>query len=182
MKDLFRILGFFSISLLLLQACNSNYYQVHNPSRAKDKAPQERERTYSKKRVSAERGKIADYAQRYVGIKYKYASRSPSKGFDCSGFTYYVFKQFDVKLPPSSSGQAAMGKKIPVRKAQPGDLIFFSKNGRGKVSHVGLCVENDTRDGLVVVHSTSSRGVIVENISQSSYWEPKIKFARNVMD
>ncbi|MEL6845503.1 MAG: NlpC/P60 family protein, partial [Bacteroidota bacterium] len=63
---------------------------------------------------------------------------------------------------------------------KPGDLIFFSKNGRGKISHVALVVDHD-REGISVAHSTTSRGVIVENISNSRYWKPKIKFARDVI-
>jgi cell wall-associated NlpC family hydrolase len=57
-------------------------------------------------------------------------------------------------------------------------LIFFGKNG--KVSHVAMVVSN-TYEGISVVHSTTSKGVMVQNITKSTYWKPKILFARDVI-
>jgi cell wall-associated NlpC family hydrolase len=123
------------------------------------------------------REEITQHAKKYVGVKYKYAGKSP-KGFDCSGFTGYVFGKFDIKLSASSQAQAATGKKIPLNKAREGDLLFFGKHG--KINHVALIVSN-TRNGIEVIHSTSSKGVMVQNVSQSDYWKPRILFARDVM-
>ncbi|MEO1624346.1 MAG: C40 family peptidase [Bacteroidota bacterium] len=127
------------------------------------------------------RTQVASYAKELRGVKYKYAGQSPRSGFDCSGFTSYVLQRFKVSIPRSSSAQASAGKKISLSKSRPGDLVFFSKRGRGKVSHVAIVVENRRRDGLIVAHSTSSRGVIIENVSSSSYWKPKMLFARDVI-
>lgn len=137
-------------------------------------------RSSSKSHVSTLRKDIRRYARRYKGSRYKYAGADP-KGFDCSGFTSYVLKKFDVKVSRSSKVQATEGRKISLRRARPGDLLFFSKSGRGKPSHVALVIDNRS-DGLIVVHSTTSRGVIEENISQSTYWKPKLLFARDVID
>jgi cell wall-associated NlpC family hydrolase len=120
---------------------------------------------------------IARHAKKYVGVKYKYAGKSP-KGFDCSGFTGYVFEKFDITLSASSQAQATSGKKIPLSKAKAGDLLFFGKHG--KINHVALIVSNSP-DGIEVIHSTSSKGVMIQNVSQSSYWKPRILFARDVM-
>jgi len=123
---------------------------------------------------------IAEYAHKYLGTKYKYGGKTP-KGFDCSGFTRYVMKEFDVELPGVSAYQAKEGKKVREKDARPGDLVFYRRSAVGKVFHVSLVVDNDKEEGLTVIHSVS-RGVVVENISQSTYWAPKIAFVRDVLD
>lgn len=137
----------------------------------------------SNSKLSAEtkmRQSIISYAKKQEGTKYKYAGKDP-KGFDCSGFTYYVFKNFDIELSSSSSAQSKQGKEIPLAKAQQGDLIFFGRNGReGKIQHVGLVYKN-TDEGLFMIHSSSKRGIVVDNITTSKYWKPKILFARRVI-
>ena len=132
----------------------------------------------SKSSVSGLRKDITQYAKKQVGTKYKYGGKTP-KGFDCSGFTYYVMRNFDVDIAGSSSSQARMGKKISSKKAQPGDLVFFARGS--KVFHVAMVYKN-TSAGIEVIHSTSSRGVIIENISKSSYWKPKMAYVRDVLD
>lgn len=122
---------------------------------------------------------VVDYAKEQLGTKYTYAGRSPKKGFDCSGFTHYVMDNFKVPLSTSSRAQENQGKKIKVSEAKPGDLIFFRRSKNGAVFHVALVVSNE-REGLTVIHSTS-RGVVIDNISKSSYWRPKISTARDIL-
>jgi cell wall-associated NlpC family hydrolase len=124
------------------------------------------------------RKQITAYAKKYVGTSYKYAGTNPKTGFDCSGFTSYVLKSFKVTLSPASAEQAKEGKRVALDKVLPGDLIFFGEGSH--IQHVALVVER-TRDGIFCVHSTNSHGVIVENVSVSDYWKPKILFARNVV-
>lgn len=125
------------------------------------------------------RSEVVNYAEQFVGTPYKYAGTSPQSGFDCSGFTSYVMSNFKINLSHSSSEQEKQGKKIKIDEVQPGDLIFYRRSAMGKVFHVSLVVSND-RNGITVVHSVS-RGVVVENITTSSYWKPKISSARNVI-
>jgi cell wall-associated NlpC family hydrolase len=136
-------------------------------------------------RKSADRGSrkelrkdIAKHSRQYKGIKYKYAGKTPKTGFDCSGFTSYVMRKFNIEISSVSKSQARTGKEIPLKRVKPGDLIFFGK-GR-KVTHVALVTKN-TRDGIFVIHSTSSKGIMEQNVSKSSYWKPKILFARDVI-
>ena len=123
---------------------------------------------------------IVDYAHDYIGTEYVYGGKTPD-GFDCSGFTCHVMKKYDVKLPPVSASQAKEGKKVKMKNAQPGDLVFFRKTPAGKIFHVALVVDNDDKEGLKVIHSTS-RGVVVDNISKSDYWRPKISIVRDVLE
>ena len=135
------------------------------------------------KKVSAEttlrQGLVKD-AEKYKGIKYKYAGKDP-KGFDCSGFTYYVCSKHNIKLSGSSTNQSKQGIEIPISKVKPGDLLFFGRNGRnGKIQHVGIVYKN-TSEGLFMIHSSSKRGIVIDNVSTSKYWKPKLLFARTVL-
>lgn len=130
--------------------------------------------------VSQVRQNIANFAKEQEGTRYKYAGRTPRTGFDCSGFTYYVFDNFGVELTPVSRIQEDEGQKIDVEDAKTGDLLFFRRSRTGPVFHVALVVKNEPNN-LTVIHSTSSRGVIMENIYNSSYWRSKFKTARDVL-
>jgi cell wall-associated NlpC family hydrolase len=72
-------------------------------------------------------------ARRYIGVPYRYGGSSP-RGFDCSGYTKYVYKKIGVWLPRRASEQRRYTKRV--RYPKPGDLTFFHKNGR--VYHVGI--------------------------------------------
>jgi cell wall-associated NlpC family hydrolase len=121
---------------------------------------------------------VLKFAQKHVGTKYLYGGKDP-KGFDCSGFTYYVLRKFDIPVDRTSRSQELNGKSIRLKEVQAGDLVFFRRSPIGSVFHVAL-VKSNTREGLEVIHSTS-RGVVVENISRSSYWKPKLSSARTVI-
>lgn len=126
------------------------------------------------------RKNVVSFAAEQKGVRYKYAGRSPQTGFDCSGFTHYVYDAFDVDLTPVSRVQEDEGKRINLDDAQAGDLIFFRKSNNGSVFHVALVV-SQSPGNLTVIHSTSSRGVIMENVYASSYWRTKIMSARDVI-
>ncbi|CEH31026.1 S-layer homology domain-containing protein [Aneurinibacillus migulanus] len=74
--------------------------------------------------------------QPLLGVPYRWGGASPS-GFDCSGFTQYVYKKLDVSLPRTASQQFEKGTKVSTSSMQPGDLVFFDTGG-GSISHVGI--------------------------------------------
>lgn len=127
------------------------------------------------------RSDLISTARQYIGTRYRAAGSSPSKGFDCSGFTQYVFDTENIDLPRVSGDQAKTGRSIPLREVQPGDLIFFQRSRTGRVFHVSLVVKND-RNELRVVHATTSRGVIEEDINRSEYWQSMVAKARRVIN
>ncbi|HHB77638.1 MAG TPA: NlpC/P60 family protein [Saprospiraceae bacterium] len=143
---------------------------------------QSRKSTYKKspKNSSEDRFRLqlVHTAKKNLGVRYKYAGNTPKTGFDCSGFTKYVFRKEGINLPRTSRDQAKVGKRINLRYVHKGDLIFFGK--RGKVNHVAIVSENKKGD-IYVIHSTSSKGVKIDNISTSKYWKPRIMFARNIL-
>lgn len=73
--------------------------------------------------ASAIGNSVISIASRYIGVPYVSGGSSPS-GFDCSGFTSYVFAQLGISLPHSSSAQAGYGTQVPASQAQPGDLMW----------------------------------------------------------
>lgn len=108
------------------------------------------------------------------GTAYQTAGTT-SKGFDCSGFTMYVFKQFGITLPHSSYDQSKLGQKVAKDDLRAGDLVFFNTSGKG-VSHVGIYVG----DGKFA-HASSSKGVTISSLSDS-YYVKRYMSARRVMN
>lgn len=122
---------------------------------------------------------ITEFAQTLIGSTYLYAGKSPT-GFDCSGFTSYVMNKYGIKISASSRDQAIQGKFVDVYKVKPGDLIFYRRSASEPIFHVSLVLSNNGKE-IKVVHSTTSRGVIIDNITASKYWRPYIDSARDVV-
>ncbi len=91
--------------------------------------------------VSASSSAIVNYAYNFLGIRYVWGGNTPSTGFDCSGFTKYVYAHFGVNLPRVSREQAQVGTYKSVAERQPGDLLYFGSGGR--VTHVGIYIGNN---------------------------------------
>lgn len=102
---------------------------------------------------------VISYAKRFIGTRYVYGGRSPS-GFDCSGFTGYVYQKFGVSLPRTSGAQYSATTRVSKANLQAGDLVFFSTGGKS-IGHVGIYIGNNQ-----FIHSPSSgRTVCIESMS-----------------
>ena len=120
---------------------------------------------------SSSNSDIAATAKQYLGTGYVYGGASP-RGFDCSGFTMYVYSQHGYSLPHSATSQwqSGLGTRVySISELQPGDLVFFndpSRNAGTACSHAGIY----TGDGQFI-HSSSSRsgGVIVSSLTSGYY-------------
>jgi cell wall-associated NlpC family hydrolase len=107
------------------------------------------------------------------GAPYRDGGADP-RGFDCSGFTQYVFARHGVSLPRATRDQFELGELVAPRDLTRGDLLFFSTTAPG-ASHVGIAVGDDQ-----FVHAPSSTGVVrVERLS-SSYWSRRFVGARRI--
>ena len=86
---------------------------------------------------------IVEYAKQYLGTKYVYGGKSP-KGFDCSGYVYYVYKQFGYSLSGGASTQMRNATIIKKADLLPGDLVFFNDGSASKASHVGIYIGDNS--------------------------------------
>lgn len=125
------------------------------------------------------RQNIQGWAENYIGAPYAYGAKGPNK-FDCSGFTSYVLREFEIALLGSSMSQAKQGRPVTMKDAKPGDLVYF-ENSNGRVNHVAIVTSNSP-EGLEVIHATTSQGVVRDNVTKSSYWAPRLAGIRCVVD
>ena len=122
------------------------------------------------------RQNIAETARKYIGTKYRYGANGPD-AFDCSGFVQYVYSQFGIELPRSSSAQAGVGTKISKDELQVGDIVVFSNTYRSGPSHTGIYLGNNK-----FIHaSTSKKGVIISDLN-SNYYRKHFSYGRRVLN
>jgi cell wall-associated NlpC family hydrolase len=118
------------------------------------------------------RDSITVYAQSQLGVPYVWGGTS-SKGFDCTGFVYFVFKKFGIKVSRASSGYEGVGNEIDIANSQAGDIMLFTGTDytKKKVGHAGIVLKNE--DGMVdFIHSSSSKrhfGVTITRYNSSGY-------------
>ncbi len=117
---------------------------------------------------------VINFSLTLQGVPYQYGSAIKEKGFDCSGFVYYVFNHFKVKVPRVSRDYTNAGTLVTTLESRPGDIILFtgSDAGSGEVGHLGLVTSNN--NGVIrFIHSASGKegGVMVS--SMNSYFIPR---------
>lgn len=105
---------------------------------------------------------IVNYSKQFLGIKYLYGGTTTS-GFDCSGYTQYVYKNAGITLSRTAATQYREGVSVSKSNLQAGDLVFF--NNLGYTSHVGIYVGNNQ-----FISATSSKGIAIVSINDPYYW------------
>ncbi len=147
--------------VLMFSSCKSN-----EKLRVSHRSQQEDSSKWDQLRLT-----IITLAKEQVGKKYQRSSKGPNS-YDCSGLVHYVYNRMELPVGASASDQCQQGKKIELDNAKKGDLIFFG--GKDHITHVGIITEN-SKNRLMMVHSSSSRGVIEENVLNSDYWVRRIR-------
>lgn len=112
-----------------------------------------------------------------MGIPYRFGGTSPQSGFDCSGFTRWVFAQNGIDLPRSSSEQLAVGRPVAKDDLRPGDLLIYKRYNRGRATHVGIYVG----DGKYI-HSPRAGRTVEESEAFSKQAAPRFIAARRVFE
>jgi hypothetical protein len=103
-------------------------------------------------------------AEQFLGVRYVWAGASPVDGFDCSGFTMYVYAQLGVQLTHFSGAQWNEGSRVPVDQLAPGDLVFFEPGASGP-GHVGIYI-----GGGEFIHAPHTGDVVkISSLYESSY-------------
>ncbi len=116
--------------------------------------------------ASGKGDEVVAIGKKYIGTPYRYGGASP-KGFDCSGFVYYVHKQMGVTIGRGATSQMAYGTYVAKSDLQPGDIVFFrdTRRARSGATHSGIYVGNNK-----FIHSpTSGRTVCIESLSLNYY-------------
>lgn len=109
--------------------------------------------------VSDVRVNLVQEAKKYVGNPYVWGGVSLTNGADCSGFTLSIFKKYGVSLPHHAASQAQMGTKVSLSEVQPGDLVFYAKNG--SINHVAIYIGN----GQVIHASSPKTGIKISSVN-----------------
>jgi cell wall-associated NlpC family hydrolase len=124
------------------------------------------------------REEVYEVASQYLGIGYKSAGKAPNTGFDCSGFTNYVFQTLGIPMTGTSVSMSKLGILRKPEELKRGDLVFFGKNGN--IHHVGIVSSNE--DGEIeMIHSSSSSGITTDIIQRSDYWRKRFMYGRDVI-
>lgn len=131
-----------------------------------------------------EQTELIEFAQSLKGIRYKYASSNPKKGFDCSGFVQYVFNHFKVAVPRSSVDFTSIGKSVDLKSAKPSDLILFTgtDSKRRVVGHVGIITHARTSDSIVFIHASSGKAYSVTETTLNPHYRKRFMKVVRVLD
>lgn len=111
---------------------------------------------------------LFEIAQDYIGVRYREGGSSPRYGFDCSGYTQYVFNKIGIELHRSAIYQMQDGVIVAEEDLQPGDLIFYSGTGDdgGFASHVAIYIGNDK-----IIHASSTKGITIADLYLPGLYE-----------
>lgn len=128
--------------------------------------------------VSSTNGfEIVEYAKKYLGYKYVLGGTTPSGGFDCSGFVYYIFGQMGKSISRSLSVQATAGVAVSKANLQIGDIVIFNDSSNSSLGHVGIYVG----DNQFIHAANPKRGVVIDYLdSRNSYYNERYVTARRV--
>jgi len=186
---LYMVLAMSSCSSGNAVRSKSKYSSANKRTRVNNKPVREDEPVYVKKEarehknsgnrvVNSLRTRIVESATSLTGTNYRFGGKSPETGFDCSGFTGYIFSRNGIPLSGPSDALAKKGRNKSKEDLGPGDLVFFGDSDR--ISHVAI-VASHNGDSLTVIHATTSAGVKVDNINGSAYWESRFLFGRDIL-
>jgi cell wall-associated NlpC family hydrolase len=120
----------------------------------------------SSSNIKDRRMSIIKIAMSQIGVPYKPGGADP-RGFDCSGFSSYVYKRNKIMIVRTATGQYRNGKKLKGKTVRPGDLVFFKIDGKS-IGHVGIYLGK----GKFIHAPSSGKSVEVQSLS-SEYWKPR---------
>lgn len=121
---------------------------------------------------------VVTFAKQYLGYSYVLGGKTPDSGFDCSGYTRYVFKNFGYSLGTVAAEQNNLGREVDRNELQEGDLILFYNEQKTKIGHTGIYIGNNE-----FIHAANpDRGVVTDNLQTNSYYNERFVTARRIVE
>ena len=131
--------------------------------------------SYSAQQTMELKSQIVEISKEYIGVPYVYGGTTP-KGFDCSGYTQYVYRQVGITINRTACTQLQNTVIVSKEDLQPGDLVILSNTGgNGFASHTGIYLGNGK-----LIHSGASKGVVIVDLD-STYFATHFQCARRVI-
>lgn len=166
-----KIILFIAITIFSFVACSSSAKIASDNSTLKKSAEQNFITTHDS---------IINYGSKFLKTPYRYGGSS-ARGFDCSGFTSHVFKEFGYDLDRSSRDQAKQFPAVNRKDLVKGDLVFFTGRSRnGVVGHVGIVSKNLENGEFEFLHASVSSGVIFSKSTEPYYASRYLKAGRPI--
>jgi cell wall-associated NlpC family hydrolase len=124
---------------------------------------------------AVDRSDLITTARRYLGVRYVYGGET-SRGFDCSGFVYFLYRTVEgITLPRTSSEQAGSGTAVKKEDLQPGDLVFFRTGRSTRINHAGIYIGDGN-----FIHASSGGGVVKIDSLTTGYYAARFVTARRI--
>jgi cell wall-associated NlpC family hydrolase len=155
------------VLILLSAGCAPTKVQVPNYSRPKQ--------TVSSHKKKPKAAAVISTSRSLIGTPYQWGGHSPETGFDCSGFSWYVFSKNGINLPRMTSQQFKTGKAVQKANIRAGDLVFFKVSKKKKSLHVGIVSEDSS-----FIHSPSFGKSVMESSMSNPFWRSHYLGARRI--
>ena len=120
---------------------------------------------------------VSEYAKKYIGTNYVVGGKTPEAGFNCSGFTRYVFLNFGYNLGNTAAGQNNIGEEVSKEDLQSGDLMLFYDEAKNKIGHTGVYISN----GEFVHAANPERGVVIDNLNTNTYYNERFIVGKRII-
>jgi hypothetical protein len=119
---------------------------------------------------------IEQFGKEFLGVPYVYGGTS-KEGFDCSGFVYYVFDNFQIKVPRTTAQFADFGKEVAIDSVKKGDLLLFLSPTRNAIGHIGIVTEPKGMESDFIHASSYSKEmkVMISSLKQPNYTRRFVK-------
>ena len=128
--------------------------------------------------VETNASEVVNYAKQFLGYPYIVGGKNPNTGFDCSGFTRYVFLNFGYSLASTAAAQTSVGAEISRENLQPGDLVLFLNEEKSGIGHTGIYLGS----GEFIHSANPERGVVTDNLNTNSYYNERFVSGRRIVN
>ena len=122
------------------------------------------------------RDSIENFGMGFLGVPYVYGGTS-SAGFDCSGFVYFVYREFEIKVPRTTAQFADFGKEVAIDSVKKGDLLLFLSPTRNAIGHIGIVTVPKGMESEFIHASSYSKEmkVMISSLKQPNYTRRFVK-------